>query len=158
MPGPGAVQAYSGNCSSSWAGRGQVRWAVTQASRRGGERRPCAQQRRDRVVKVKLSAAEKAALSAAADRAGMALAAWIGQASLAVAEHQALPLAQREMLAELNRAAGLVRRAGVNLNQAVARLNATGEPGPDLGPAVAYCMRAVRRVDEAALLIRRGLR
>jgi hypothetical protein len=27
-----------------------------------------------------------------------------------------------------------------NLDQAVARLNATGSPGPDLGPAVAYCM------------------
>ena len=61
------------------------------------------------------------------------------------------------MLAELIRASGLVRRAGVNLNQAVARLNATGEPGPDLGPAAAYCTRVLRHVDEAAELIRRRL-
>ena len=35
--------------------------------------------------------------------------------------------ALREALGELIRAAGLVRRIGVNLNQAVARLNATGQ-------------------------------
>jgi len=33
----------------------------------------------------------------------------------------------RELLGELIRASGLVRRIGVNLNQAVAKLNATGQ-------------------------------
>ena len=47
--------------------------------------------------------------------------------------------------------------AGANLNQAVARLNATGEPGPDLGPSAAYCTRVLGHVDEAAELIRRRL-
>ena len=54
--------------------------------------------------------------------------------------------------------AHLVGRAGVNLNQAVARLNATGQPGPDLEPAAEFCMRTVRRADEAVELLRRGLR
>ncbi len=62
---------------------------------------------------------------------------------------------QREALAELIRAAGLVRRAGVNLNQAVARLNATGRPSPDLGPATDYCMRVVGRIDQATRISRR---
>jgi hypothetical protein len=38
----------------------------------------------------------------------------------------------RQGLTELIRAAGLVRRIGVNLNQAVAKLNATGQRSADL--------------------------
>jgi hypothetical protein len=108
------------------------------------------------VVKVKVSAAEKASMSAAAEQAGLAVAAFLGQAGLDAAEHRAVPVPvwQQELLRELVRASQLVRGAGANL----ARLNAGGEPGPDLGPAVAYCMRAIRHVDEAALLISRRLR
>lgn len=62
------------------------------------------------------------------------------------------------MLAELIRVAGLVRLAGVNLNQAVARLNATGADGSDLGPSADYCLRVVRRVDQAAMTVSRALR
>jgi hypothetical protein len=86
------------------------------------------------------------------DCAGLAAAAYIVQAGLDRAEHRAAPICevQREALAELIRASGLVRRIGTNLNQAVARLHATGAPGPDLGPAAAYCMRVANRLDEAA--------
>ena len=63
-----------------------------------------------------------------------------------------VPVFQQEMLRELVRVRGMVP------NQAVARLNASGEPGPDLEPAVAYCMRTIRHVDEAALLLSRRLR
>jgi hypothetical protein len=112
------------------------------------------------VVSVRLSAGEKAALEGAAARQGLALGAYIAQEALNAAELRAAPvgMVQREALAELIRVAGLVRRVGVNLNQAVARLNATGEPGLDLGPAAAYCMRVVRQVDETAMIVRRGLR
>lgn len=111
------------------------------------------------MVKVKLSTEEKASLSAAAGRAGMALAAYLGQAGLDAAECRAAPVGgvQREMLLALFQASALVRKAGVNLNQAVKRLNATGEPGPDLSPAVAYCVRVVRHVDEAAQLVQRRM-
>jgi hypothetical protein len=131
-----------------------------EASRRGGGRRERGRERREHVVKVKLSTAEKASLSAAAERAGLALAAYLGQAGLDAAENRAVPVPKmyRNMMAELLRASGLVRRAGGNLNQAVARLNATGAPGPDLDPAVAYCMRVARHLDEAAELVRRKLR
>jgi hypothetical protein len=42
----------------------------------------------------------------------------------------------RQALTELIRAAGLVRRTGVNLNQAVAKLNATGHSGTSVTESV----------------------
>ena len=56
---------------------------------------------------------------------------------------------------EVMTAAGLVRRAGTNLNQAVAKLNATGQRGADLVPAAEFCVRVIRRLDEAAEQLRR---
>jgi hypothetical protein len=115
---------------------------------------------RVRSVRFGLTEEEYEEVGAAAAHAGLAKGAYAAQATLAAARGMISPADSplRQALAELIRAAGLVRRIGVNLNQAVTRLNATGEPGPDLGPAAAYCMRVVQRVDEAALLIRRGLR
>ena len=63
----------------------------------------------------------------------------------------------REALVELVSAAGLVRRVGTNLNQAVARLNATGQRGEDLLPAAQFCARVIRRLDEAAEQVRRNV-
>ena len=109
---------------------------------------------------MRLSDGELAALSSAAGRAGLALSAYLGQAGMDAAEHRAAPVGdvQREALRELIRAAGQVHKAGVNLNQAVARLNSTGAAGPDLEPAAAYCMKVLGRVDEAATHITRRLR
>ena len=59
----------------------------------------------------------------------MARGAFAAEAALAAARGEAaLPAGDQlaDVLSELIRAAGLVRRIGVNLNQAVARLNATG--------------------------------
>jgi uncharacterized protein (DUF1778 family) len=132
---------------------------AAEASPRGGGRRTRGNERREYPVTVKLSKTEKAILSAAAQRAGMALAAYVCEAAMDAAEHRAVPVPKvhREMLAELFRVADLVRRAGTNLNQAVARLNSTGEPGADLGPSAAYCIRVLEHVDRAAELIRRRL-
>ena len=58
---------------------------------------------------------------------------------------------------ELIAAAGLVRRVGTNLNQAVTRLNATGQCGDDLLPAAQFCVRVIRRLDEAAEQLRRSV-
>src|ERR1039457_1138234 len=158
MPGPGAAQAYPGTgVHAVGAGTGWV--TVSRSSVTDGGRRAREDAQRTNLT-VRLSGEERATLAAAADRAGLALGAYLVGAGLDAAEHRAVPVRvlQREALRELIRAAGQVRRIGGNLNQAVTRLNATGEPGPDLGPAAAYCMRVVRQVDEAALLIRRGLR
>jgi hypothetical protein len=63
----------------------------------------------------------------------------------------------REALTELITAAGLARRAGTNLNQAVARLNATGQRGDELLPAAQFCVRVIRRLDETAEQLRRAV-
>jgi hypothetical protein len=64
----------------------------------------------------------------------------------------------RDALAELIRAAGLVRRIGVNLNQAVAKLNATGQRAGDLLPYAAESLRRAERLDAAAEEVRKALR
>lgn len=122
----------------------------------GARRRARTSPPRDVVLRVKVSADEMRVLEAAAARASMSVGAWLADAALTVAEHHgAVPADQllREILAEQIRLSGLVRRAGINLNQAVARLNATGAPGPDLAPAAAYITRVARHVDDASLAV-----
>jgi hypothetical protein len=53
---------------------------------------------------------------------------------------------------------GLLRRIGVNLNQAVAKLNATEQRSGDLLPYAAACLRRAELLDAAAEQIRRQLR
>jgi hypothetical protein len=119
---------------------------------RQGEGRP-------RRVEFTLTEQEFGDLEAAARRAGLARGAYAAQAALAVARGGGgtgeAPL--REALAELIRCAGLVRRAGVNLNQAVAKLNATGQRPADLVPYAAESLRRARNLDAAADELRRRL-
>jgi hypothetical protein len=83
---------------------------------------------RPKTVQFSLTLEEFDAVSSAAARSGLARGAFAAEVTLAAARgtqaRAASPL--RETLAELMSAAGLVRRVGTNLNQAVARLNATG--------------------------------
>ena len=125
-----------------------------------GARRPRDTEPRSERFTVKLTVAERQNLEAAAGRAGMAPGAYLGQVGMAAIEHRAVPVAQQrqELLRALIAAASQVQRAGVNLNQAVARLNSTGVPGPDLEPSAAYCLRVIARVNEAAEMVRRGQR
>jgi hypothetical protein len=99
-------------------------------------------------------------LDAAAARAGLARGAYAAEAALSVARGAACPADSplREALGEFIRAAGLVRRIGVNLNQAVAKLNATGQRSGDLLPYAEACLRRAERLDAAAEQIRRKLR
>ena len=74
-----------------------------------------------------------------AGRAGMARRAYAAQAALDAAANGTMISGQDPlelMLIELMRAAGLVRRIAANLNQAVAKLNATGQP-PETCPRYA---------------------
>jgi|ERR1022692_236904 hypothetical protein len=114
---------------------------------------------RPRVVQFSLTEEEFEEISAAAARSGLARGAYAAEATLAAARGVSAmagsPL--REALVEVMSAAGLVRRVGTNLNQAVARLNATGQRGDDLLPAAQFCMRVIRRLDEAAEQLRRSV-
>jgi hypothetical protein len=125
-----------------------------QAGRRSRQPTP-----RLHLVKFFLTDEELAELSDAASHAGLAKGAFAAVAALAVARGSAEPAGSslRDALIELMRATGLVRRIGVNLNQAVARLNATGQRGEDLGPTAQICNRVIRRLDDAAEQVRRSI-
>ena len=98
----------------------------TAAGRRSRE-----QGRRAKRVEFTLTDEEFADLEAAAGLAGLSRSAYAAQAAMVVARGGAngAGVPMREALVELMAAAGLVRRVGTNLNQAVARLNATGSGG-----------------------------
>jgi len=110
-------------------------------------------------VQFSLTEEEFDEVSQAAGRLGLARGAFAADAALAAARGGQPPALSplREALTEVMTAAGLVRRAGTNLNQAVARLNGTGQRGADLRPAAEFCARVIRRLDEAAEQLRRSI-
>ena len=116
--------------------------------------------RRPRRVEFSLTDEEFGALGAAAARAGLAKGAYAAEAALSVARGVTSPADSplREALGEFVRAAGLVRRIGVNLNQAVAKLNATGQRSGDLLPYAAESIRRAQLLDQAAEEVRKRIR
>jgi hypothetical protein len=123
-------------------------------------RRPRQEAPRPRTVRFDLTEAEFAELEQAASRAGLAKGAYAAEAALAAARGRVTAPGEplREALAELVTASGLVRRIGVLLNQAVAKLNATGQRPGDLAPCAQACLRRVERLDAAADQVRKALR
>ena len=116
--------------------------------------------KRSRTIRFDLSEREFGEIQAAAEQAGLAKGAFVAQAALAVARSGGLPpdCPHRQALSEFIRAAGLVRRIGVNLNQAVAKLNATGQRSVDLLPYAAESVRRIQLLDQAAEELRKRLR
>ena len=123
-------------------------------------RRPREEAARACTVRFGLTVTEFAELEQAAGRAGLAKGAFAAEAALAAARGTATtPGAPfQDALAELLRAVGLVRRIGVNLNQAVAKLNATGQQSGELVPYVQACMRRVDHLDAVAEQVRKAIR
>jgi hypothetical protein len=116
--------------------------------------------KRPRTIRFDLTEEEFGEVSAASERIGLAKGAFAAQAALAIARSGTKPSESplREALGEFIRAAGLVRRIGVNLNQAVAKLNATGQRSGDLLPYAAESMRRAQLLDQAAEEVRRRIR
>ena len=123
-------------------------------------RRPRQQAPRPRTVRFDLTEAEFAELEQAAGRAGLAKGAYAAEAALSAARGTAVEpdTVFREALGELIRASGLVRKIGTLLNQAVAKLNATGQHPAELVPVAQACLRRVERLDAAAEQIRKTVR
>ena len=123
-------------------------------------RRPRQQAPRPRTVRFDLTEEEFAELEQAAGRAGLAKGAYAAEAALSAARGTAVEpdTAFREALGELVRAAGLVRKIGTLLNQAVAKLNATGQRPGELDPCARACLRRVERLDAVAEQVRKALR
>ena len=133
---------------------------MTSAAGAGAGRRRSPQAApRPRLVKFFLTEEELAQLDEAAGQAGLARGAFAAEVTMAAARGRSARISAplREALVELMSASGLVRRVGTNLNQAVARLNATGQRGDDLLPAAQLCVRVIRRLDEAAEHVRRNV-
>ena len=122
-------------------------------------RRTRHQARRPRTVRFALTEEEYAELSAAARHAGLARGAYAAEATLSVARGAVTtpdaPL--RDAFYALDRAALLVRRIGVNLNQAVAKLNATGQWSGDLPRYAEESIRRAARLEEAGEDLRKKI-
>lgn len=140
--------------------RSQVRSVGEPGKRQGSRRRYQRRgQARTRWVRIRLSEVEYTTLAAAADRLGMAVGAYVAEAAMASAREveppQWSPL--RELLAALMQASAQVRRVGVNYNQAVAALHATGEPTAALEGYAALAARTAGRLDDIAEEVRTRL-
>lgn len=103
-------------------------------------------------LRISYSPAELAAVRAGAARAGLTLSGFVAAAALAVARGETLPAppVAEQAVAELARAHAQVRRIGVNLNQAAAKLNSGQTPPVWLERAVALAERALLDVQTAA--------
>jgi len=126
----------------------------------GGRRRARLAGGRPHELRVVFSAPELAAVRAAAAREGLAVRAFLSAAAVAVARGAA-PAAVGEggllmaaagpavqLVAAVLEAQRQVGRYGQLVNQAVVRLHATGEVGPQLQAALSACTRATRVLAE----------
>ncbi len=128
----------------------------------GGQGRRRARQPvpRTRTVEFTLNTQEYALLVEAARQAGMARQAYVAQAVMAAAANGTTASGQDPLeliLIELMRAAGLVRRITTNLNQAIAKLTATGQPAGDLPRYAAQSTRRADHSDAVADAVRKAL-
>jgi hypothetical protein len=127
----------------------------------GGQGRRRARQPvpRTRTVEFTLNAQEYALLVEAARQAGMARRAYVATVVLDGAANGTTASGQdpRELiLIELMHAAGLVRRITANLNQAIAKLTATGQPAGDLPRYAAESTRRADNIDAVADAVRKA--
>ncbi|MEU5483533.1 plasmid mobilization relaxosome protein MobC [Streptomyces mirabilis] len=116
---------------------------------------------RSHRFKVSFNDAELAIVQEAADRENQALASWVGQASLAVATEQVVPVSadSKVVLQELIRSRAQLRRVGNNLNQVAHVLNAEGDvTNAQIRAVLALVNETVRHVDEATLQVMRERR
>jgi hypothetical protein len=128
----------------------------------GGQGRRRARQPvpRTRTVEFTLTAQEYALLVEAARQAGMARRAYAATVVLDGAANGTTTSGQDPLeliLIELMRAAGLVRRITANLNQAIAKLNATGQPAGELPRYAADSTRCAGHIDAVADAVRKAL-
>jgi hypothetical protein len=134
----------------------------------GRRYRPHGETVRDQRLTPRFTDAELSQIKTAADAAQTTVTGFCALAALAVARRKpgepgragAAPAGVQE-LAELQRelfaARTAVNRTGVNLNQAVAQLNSTGQPPVWLEHAVSRVVRAVAEVDTVVTRIHRRL-
>jgi hypothetical protein len=128
----------------------------------GGQGRRRARQPvpRTRTVEFTLNDQEYVLLVQGARQAGMARRAYAATVILDDAANSTTTSGQDPLeliLIELMHAAGLVRRITTNLNQAIAKLTATGQPAGDLPRYAAESTRRADHIDAVADAVRKTL-
>jgi hypothetical protein len=111
-------------------------------------------------VKFVVSDEEHAVLIAAAERSGRAKGAFAAEAALAAARNMTRQDSVRfgELIEAIEILGRRIDRVGANLNQAVARLNATGRYNASLVRYAEYVADQVRQLDDLAEYVRKRFR
>jgi hypothetical protein len=125
-----------------------------------GKRRARQPVPRTRTVEFTLNDQEYALLVQGARQAGMARRAYAATVILDGATNGTMMSSQDTLeliLIELMHAAGLVRRITTNLNQAIAKLTATGQPTGELPRYAAESTRRADHIDAVADAVRKAL-
>ena len=132
------------------AGRGGL--DQRRRTRHSGVSRPCR-------IAISVDEAERELLENAARSEGLTVSAFVAEKAIAVARRTAPPATGplREALAELARATIQMQKVGVNLNQAVAALNATGEAPGNLVQYARYATAVIDRLDQVAMKVKQML-
>ncbi|MFI0483035.1 plasmid mobilization protein [Actinomadura sp. 9N215] len=127
---------------------------------RGLQRRPRQGQARLKVMRFRVNQAEEAEIVGAAKRQGLAYGAFVARAAVAAARDESRPVDSvlRELHSDLNAATRAMNRMGVNFNQVVREMHATGQIPGNMERYAEVCIRAVQRVDDIAIRIGRRLR
>jgi uncharacterized protein (DUF1778 family) len=136
---------------------------VEAATGRGRRRR--SRDGHSEMLRPRFTPAERDEVDGAAASAGMSTSRFCAEAALAAARGTPMVLSaaqDREALVRLQRqlfmAAGEVKRFGVNVNQAVAALNATGVAPEWMGRAMTRVGYSINQLDEVILKVDRRLR
>jgi hypothetical protein len=117
-------------------------------TRHQGSPRPCR-------IAISVDPTEQAELNQAAQDEGLTPSAFVAAKALAAVRRAETPTATelRELQADLNRATAQVQKVGTNLNQAVAALNATGQPPGNLIHYARYITAVIEKLDTIVMKI-----
>lgn len=133
--------------------------AMTDLGPRRGRARAAGQERRQCRLHARLSKEELADLTAAALEAGMSPTGYMTAVAISAARGEPLVLVDERRIAieELANSRVQVVKVGVNLNQAVAALNATGRAPDVLGFAVRACAQTIAKMDALIVALHKEL-
>lgn len=129
---------------------------TTPAAGRVAHRRRRGDAAKHRRIAISVDDTEYEELAAAAAGAEVSVSTFVADAALSTARATRTPdlAVVREVLRELVGASVQVQKIGVNLNQAVAKLHATGQPAPELVSHAAVAARAIERLDGLTITLR----
>jgi hypothetical protein len=126
---------------------------------KGGSRRPPGERQRAKTMTVRFTDGELTAVRAAAERAGMAASAWVGELAVDAAGHRAMPPGwlHREVMAELVHLRSQITWVGNNVNQIARAINSGIVPDVDIRPVFARLTEVAESIEQAAEKVRRRM-